>query len=399
MAATFLNKSFVVASIALLSLTLGVIAESHTVRFDNQCGEGSPVLIKGGDTLSNGEDYTIDGPLSSAIAYLQTELTLGNPTCPGCGSSVDISLIPPHALNVPTSFSFYDGCDGQGASCSTPDCSTAFFNPNDNQVQVACQTDNVNLLITFCGDGASASSASSSPAPSSTPQAAPSSVVAPSSSTAQSSLPPVTTPVSQSASAPVVTHTPASLAPASSSASPATSPTSQIASESVSSAASSTPASSIPVSSAASSAAPVSVAPSASSSSASSSASASASLVSEPAATPVATGTESSSSDSEPTAISFVASTPVATEAAPSASVATEPVAIAVSGTPSPSVAAPTSTSTPRKCRNSQRKREEALASRKVALKAREMYDARIRSIARHARSAYSKRSHAGLRA
>ncbi|TCD67441.1 hypothetical protein EIP91_012358 [Steccherinum ochraceum] len=146
-------------------------AESHTVRFDNQCGRGSPVLLKGGQVLSQGDAYTSNGPLSSAIAYLQTgncgfngencaivEMTLGNPACAGCGSSVDISLITP----------FENGCDGSGATCSTPDCKDAFFKPDDNQVQFACQEDNVDLLITFCGGGSSSNaSAPAKPPPSS----------------------------------------------------------------------------------------------------------------------------------------------------------------------------------------------------------------------------------------
>ncbi|KAH9987647.1 hypothetical protein BJV74DRAFT_773875 [Russula compacta] len=146
-----------------------VRGESHTIRFNNLCGKGTPQLVIGGKVLSNGSDWTSDGPAQSGIAYLQTgpcwlngeqcaivEFNLNNPGCPGCGSSTDISLISPHALNVPTGFSYYNGCDGQGATCTTPDCNTAFHNSNDNQVQVACQTNNVDLLITFCPSGAQA---------------------------------------------------------------------------------------------------------------------------------------------------------------------------------------------------------------------------------------------------
>ncbi|KDQ57604.1 hypothetical protein JAAARDRAFT_94357, partial [Jaapia argillacea MUCL 33604] len=147
----------------VFGLSCQVHAETHTVRFDNRCGFGTPTLIQGATILSTGEDYTSNGPLSSAIAYvplceclyngencLLLETTLGNPTCAGCGSSTDLSLIPPHAFSVTTGFSYFGGCDGVGATCDNPSCSTAFFQPNDNQVQVACQTDNVNLLITFC---------------------------------------------------------------------------------------------------------------------------------------------------------------------------------------------------------------------------------------------------------
>ncbi|KAF8883279.1 hypothetical protein BD779DRAFT_1540448 [Infundibulicybe gibba] len=142
---------------------LGAQAETHTVRFDNRCGRGTPQLIQGPNVLSTGADFTSNGPLISAIAYLQTgsclfngegcttvETTLKNPTSPGGGSSTDITLIPTHAFSVTTGFGYFNGCDGQGANCDNPQCPTAFFKPDDTHVQVACQTDNVNLVITFC---------------------------------------------------------------------------------------------------------------------------------------------------------------------------------------------------------------------------------------------------------
>lgn len=153
---------------AVLSVSSAVRAEQHTISFDNQCGKGTPQLIVGGKVVSTGEPYTYNGVISGAIAYLQTggcgfngegctlmEMTLVNPTVPGGGSSTDLSLIPPHALNVPTSFSYYNGCNGQGASCSSGSCKTAFHVFDDNQVQVQCESNDVNLLITFCGDASS----------------------------------------------------------------------------------------------------------------------------------------------------------------------------------------------------------------------------------------------------
>lgn len=177
------SPSHTVFILGLLPLFMHVFvyAETHIVRFDNRCGRGSPRLIQTGNVLSSGEDFISAGPLSSAIAYLQTgdcnlngegctlvETTLNNPTCPGCGSSTDISLIPPHAYSVPVTFSYFGGCDGQGATCSSATCNTAFFVPDDNQVQVACQENNVNLLITFCGGSGNTT------VPSSTAIAAPS---------------------------------------------------------------------------------------------------------------------------------------------------------------------------------------------------------------------------------
>ncbi|KAF8893368.1 hypothetical protein BD779DRAFT_1390500, partial [Infundibulicybe gibba] len=149
--------------IVLLSLLTLVLAEKHTIMFDNRCGHGTPQLIVGGKILANNATFSADGPLLSGIAYLQTgkcllngegctlvEMSLVNPACPGCGSSTDISLIPPLAYSVSTGFSYFGGCDGMGATCSSPSCAAAFFNPDENRVQVACQDNNVNLLITFC---------------------------------------------------------------------------------------------------------------------------------------------------------------------------------------------------------------------------------------------------------
>ncbi|KAI9068282.1 hypothetical protein FKP32DRAFT_175231 [Trametes sanguinea] len=166
-----MQLSFVVSVVAVLAGASSLVrAEQHTIRFENKCGKGTPQLIQGGKVLSTGEDYTSNGPFSAGIAYLQTgecgfngekcaivEMTLVNPTAPGAGSSTDISLITPHAFNVETSFSYFGSCTGQGATCSSGTCKTAFFQPNDNQVQVQCENNDVNLLITFCGDATTSS--------------------------------------------------------------------------------------------------------------------------------------------------------------------------------------------------------------------------------------------------
>ncbi|KAI0341995.1 hypothetical protein BDW22DRAFT_224389 [Trametopsis cervina] len=189
MAPTFIRSLFGFASV-LVALSV-VQAESHTISFDNKCGRGTPTLIVGGQIVSTGQPYT-SGSTISGIAYLQTgeclfngehctllEMTLNNPTCTGCGSSTDISLIPPHAFNVEASFSYSGQCNGKGATCSTPNCNTAFFVPDDNQVQVQCEEPDTNLVITFCGSG-------SSPAPPSSPSSAKPSPTTVSSQVAQS---------------------------------------------------------------------------------------------------------------------------------------------------------------------------------------------------------------------
>ncbi|KAJ6487036.1 hypothetical protein C8R45DRAFT_1053640 [Mycena sanguinolenta] len=136
------------------------LAETHTVTFANKC----PLLIgQGGAVLSTGGAYTSNGPLFGAIAYLQTggcgfngegcalvETTLVNPTSAGSGSSTDISLIPPHAFSVTTGFGYIGACSPAGGDCNNANCNTAFHQPSDTFVQVACQQHNANLVITFC---------------------------------------------------------------------------------------------------------------------------------------------------------------------------------------------------------------------------------------------------------
>ncbi|CAE6369004.1 unnamed protein product [Rhizoctonia solani] len=158
-------KSAISTIILAFVAALGVQAETHTVTFDNRCGYGTPTLIQGGRVLSTGGAYTSYGPLTAAIAYLQTgacgfngencsllETTLVNPTCAGCGSSTDVSLIPPHAFSVTTGFGYYNGCDGVGNDCTSASCcpNGAFCTPTDYQSQRQCQANDVNLAITFC---------------------------------------------------------------------------------------------------------------------------------------------------------------------------------------------------------------------------------------------------------
>ncbi|KAF8883278.1 hypothetical protein BD779DRAFT_1540444, partial [Infundibulicybe gibba] len=124
----------------------GAQAETHTVHF--------PQLIQGPNVLSTGADFTSNGPLRSCgfngDGCTIVETTLRNPPSPGAGSSTDISLIPDHKFSVTTGFGYFNGCDGLGANCNNPQCTTAFFQPGDNQVQVQCEANNVNLAITFC---------------------------------------------------------------------------------------------------------------------------------------------------------------------------------------------------------------------------------------------------------
>lgn len=215
-----MSLSFVkVALSATLFFAAWANAEQHTIRMVNKCGTGTPTLILDGQIVSTGADYVGSGSVSG-IAYLQTgdcgfngenccllEMTLGNPTVPGGGSSTDISLIPPHAFNVQTSFAYFGGCDGQGADCSSGNCDTAFFNPNDNQVQVQCETDNVNLLIEFCGDATQTVNGGGASAPASSSVAVHTSTAAPPPTTHATSTVVHTTSHAPATSSPVIIST------------------------------------------------------------------------------------------------------------------------------------------------------------------------------------------------
>ncbi|PIL32321.1 hypothetical protein GSI_05567 [Ganoderma sinense ZZ0214-1] len=144
------------AAIALGALVGTAVGESHTVIFQNFCGYGTPLLIQGNNVLSRGFEYHSDGPLVSAIAYLQTgncnfngenctllETTLLNFAPGNAGSLTGINLRPPHQFSVPTGFNYFSGCDGAGSNCLDPDC-PATSSP------VSCQEDNINLIIKFC---------------------------------------------------------------------------------------------------------------------------------------------------------------------------------------------------------------------------------------------------------
>ncbi|KAK1231352.1 hypothetical protein PQX77_005533 [Marasmius sp. AFHP31] len=156
----------VFTTLAVLAAAGTVMGERHTVTLVNRCGRGTPQLIRGPNVLSSGGSYTENGVLSSAIAYLQTgnclfngencmtaELTLKNPdpSQPGSGSSVNLSLIPPHAFNVAIGLKYTGSCSN-GVTCANANCPTtdAFRVPSDTQAQRACQNNDVNLEITFC---------------------------------------------------------------------------------------------------------------------------------------------------------------------------------------------------------------------------------------------------------
>ncbi|EIW52330.1 glycopeptide [Trametes versicolor FP-101664 SS1] len=154
-----LSDSFIVSvAVAVCASTL-VSAEGH-LRIIYRCGSGTPTLVQGGRVLSTGGDFVSNGPLNSAVAYLQTgqcgfdgqncaavEMTLANPS----DSFADISLIPPHAFNVGSvSFRFFGTCSGFGATCASAGCGAAMHSADDTGAIVFCGESDVNLLVEFC---------------------------------------------------------------------------------------------------------------------------------------------------------------------------------------------------------------------------------------------------------
>ncbi|KAJ3012317.1 hypothetical protein HKX48_006344 [Thoreauomyces humboldtii] len=155
----------VVLAVAAMAATAS--AEQHRITFTNRCGSGTPTIVQGNNVWTG--DQTFDGPFSSWIAYLQTwdhrcgyngencvvvEGTLQDPNNgPGSGSSVDVSLIAPHAFTNNIGFGFYGGdntCNGLGNDCPDANCGPqhAFYKPDDYACQVGCQARDVNLAIT-----------------------------------------------------------------------------------------------------------------------------------------------------------------------------------------------------------------------------------------------------------
>ena len=154
-----MQLSLPTAVVVLAALVGNALAagETHTVRLINHCGKGTPKLVQGGKILSNGSDYTSFGPLRGAVAYLQTgtcglngnnctliDTTLENVSPGVTGSVTSINTNGSSWFNVPVSYSYYNGCDGTGAKCSSLIIGCLF-------TQKTCTADDVNLGVVFCG--------------------------------------------------------------------------------------------------------------------------------------------------------------------------------------------------------------------------------------------------------
>ncbi|KLO16734.1 hypothetical protein SCHPADRAFT_198186 [Schizopora paradoxa] len=154
--------NFIRLSAVIAAVVATVAAETHTINFINNCGFGTPSIFLNGITLPpTGADFTSNGPIIDAVAYLQdgscnpdgdncavVVTTLQNPTLTGNGSCTEILLLPPHTFEVPIGFSYSNGCDGEGEQCNVADCPIS-FGPTPGQC-LTCDADNVDIIISFC---------------------------------------------------------------------------------------------------------------------------------------------------------------------------------------------------------------------------------------------------------
>ncbi|EIM91695.1 uncharacterized protein STEHIDRAFT_182923 [Stereum hirsutum FP-91666 SS1] len=134
---------------------------SHSVTMINRCGYGTPTLDQiPSNTLATGtgEVYTND-TLNSGQIFLNTGDC--GPNGGHCtvvtanlgveldqGSSVVVNLIPNNSFTVPIQFSYYNGCDGAGVSCSS--CEYAVRDPSEDSGIVNCSNVTASIRVIFC---------------------------------------------------------------------------------------------------------------------------------------------------------------------------------------------------------------------------------------------------------
>ncbi|KAF7982188.1 hypothetical protein HWV62_29977 [Athelia sp. TMB] len=150
-----------ISALAAITALAGIASAQHTLSIVNNCGYGTPMF----DSPSTGlisvpGGYSTSGDMTGWILYLQNGsqcgangencLTLEGTLDDGY-SSVDISMISPHAFNVPLSFSFTDGSGGR--ACDSASCSCdydVFCQPTDYGAQVGSPSPTASVTATFC---------------------------------------------------------------------------------------------------------------------------------------------------------------------------------------------------------------------------------------------------------
>ncbi|KAF7351782.1 Glycopeptide [Mycena sanguinolenta] len=127
------------ATLAVIAVAAGkALAETHTVTFANNPRSSAKVA-----SFSPPAARTPPTARSSVPSPTSRPL-------PGFGFQHRHFLDPPHAFSVTTGFGYLGACSPAGADCNNANCNTAFHQPSDTFVQVACQQDNANLVIAFC---------------------------------------------------------------------------------------------------------------------------------------------------------------------------------------------------------------------------------------------------------
>ncbi|KZP16081.1 hypothetical protein FIBSPDRAFT_934811 [Athelia psychrophila] len=147
-------------AIAIFAALAGIVSAGHSVGIVNNCGSGTP-MMDGPDTglINVSGGYSTSGDMTGWIIYLQTGQCGANGencltvegTLNGGFSSVDISDIAPHAINVPTAFSYTNGAGGKYCASGNCPCNdAAFCQPTDYGAQVGSSDPNASITITFC---------------------------------------------------------------------------------------------------------------------------------------------------------------------------------------------------------------------------------------------------------
>ncbi|KZP26462.1 hypothetical protein FIBSPDRAFT_887252 [Athelia psychrophila] len=151
------SRTFAIATFAALA---GIVSAGHSVGVVNNCGYGTP-MMNGPSTglISVPGGYSSGGDITGWIMFLQTgqcgnngeNCVIVEGTLNDGYSSVDISLISPHEINVPTGFSYTDGAGGKYcASGNCPCNSAAFCQPTDYGALVNTADPNASITVTYC---------------------------------------------------------------------------------------------------------------------------------------------------------------------------------------------------------------------------------------------------------
>ncbi|KAE9409376.1 hypothetical protein BT96DRAFT_970278 [Gymnopus androsaceus JB14] len=177
-----LSSPRLIALIAMIFVA-GTRAETHTVSFLNNCGEGTPTLMQNGarfllekitqltvflirpsristsPVCANGADCTaVVITLSNEIVISPTTTynvhRFGSSSSLLCRYRIRVRCAPmAKTIQVLTRNSidrYYNGCDDLGADCLEAGCIEGYQSGDTAIPQIICEDDNADIVITFC---------------------------------------------------------------------------------------------------------------------------------------------------------------------------------------------------------------------------------------------------------